>query len=200
MRQPDTSAGQRTATDPDVRTDQELVLELVRKNRKAAAEFVSLYSDPIHAYVHQRLIPRTDLVDDMVQEVFLAAWGNLDRFEGRSSLKTWLLGIARHKIEDHYRARLREPHSLDPEEDPPPQMVDEPTFDALIDEERVLARTRQVLGELEETSRLLLLWRYWEKRSAREMAESIGRTEKAVERALARARDQFRRRWNDAGR
>jgi RNA polymerase sigma-70 factor (ECF subfamily) len=177
------------------RSDLELVSALLGKNRKAAAEFVLLYSDPIHAYVHQRLIPRADLVDDIVQEVFLAAWGSLERFEGRSTLKTWLLGIARHKVENYYRTRLREPHSLDLDESSLPEIAEEPKFDLAIDVERTMERTRSVLAELPESYSLLLLWRYWEKKSVREMAESIGRTEKAVERALARAREQFRRRW-----
>lgn len=177
------------------RSDLELVSALLDKNRKAAAEFVSLYTDPIHAYVHQRLIPRSDLVDDMVQEVFLAAWSSLEKFEGRSTLKTWLLGIARHKVESYYRTRLREPHSFDSEEGSMPEIAEEPKFDLAIDVERTMERTRSILAQLPESYSLLLLWRYWEKKSVREMAESIGRTEKAVERALARAREQFKRRW-----
>jgi DNA-directed RNA polymerase specialized sigma24 family protein len=44
----------------------------------------------------------------------------------------------------------------------------------------------------------VLLWRYLENRSVREMAQLAGKTEKAIERLLARAREQFRRRWNRA--
>ena len=39
--------------------------------------------------------------------------------------------------------------------------------------------------------RAVLLWRYWEKRSARDMAARSGRTEKAIEQLLARARHEF---------
>jgi RNA polymerase sigma-70 factor (ECF subfamily) len=180
--------------------DAGLVQALRNRNRKAAAEFVSLYTDPVYAYVYQRLIPRTDMVDDVVQEVFLAAWDNLSRFEGRSSLKTWLLGIARHKIESYYRTRLRELGSVDEAEEVLTDAAEEPQFEAAIDKTRAMRRTRTVLGELPEIYRLLLLWRYWEKRSLKDMAESIGRSEKAVERALARARQQFRRSWEHAQR
>lgn len=167
--------------------DAMLVQALLNKNRKAAAEFVSLYTDSVYAYVYQRLIPRTDMVDDIVQEVFLAAWDNLRRFEGRSSLKTWLLGIARHKVESYYRTRLRELSSLDEGEELVVDTGEEPEFEQSIDKARAMVRTRSILEELPETYRLLLLWRYWEKRSLRDMAESIDRSEKAVERALARA-------------
>lgn len=180
--------------------DQKLVAQLLERNRKAAGDFVSLYTDPVHAYIHNRLIPRTDLVDDMVQDVFLAAWRDLARFEGRSSLRSWLLGIARHKVEDYYRRRLRMPDALDIDETRVPEDRREPAVDQMIDRKRARERARKILQDLPETYALLLLWRYWEKKSAREMAAEIGRTEKAVERALARAREQFRRKWEDGER
>jgi DNA-directed RNA polymerase specialized sigma24 family protein len=54
-----------------------------------------------------------------------------------------------------------------------------------------------VLEHLPDAYRAALMWRYWEKRSAREMAAMSGRTEKSIERLLARARQQFRRRWSE---
>src|SRR5215471_1221238 len=95
-------------------SDLALVAEVLRKDRKATAEFVERYADHVYGYVRRRLIPRADLVEDLVQEIFLAAWESLDKFRGDSSLRNWLLGIARHKVEDHYRKRLRE---LQPAED-----------------------------------------------------------------------------------
>ena len=53
------------------------------------------------------------------------------------------------------------------------------------------------MGGLPEVYSIALLWRYWEKRSAREMALATGRTEKSIERILARARALFKKRWND---
>jgi DNA-directed RNA polymerase specialized sigma24 family protein len=62
--------------------------------------------------VRHRLAPRADLVDDVVQDVFLAALGGLSTFRGTSPLRSWLLGIARHKVESFYRQQLREPEPL----------------------------------------------------------------------------------------
>lgn len=177
--------------------DTALVEAVLRKDRKATAEFVALYADAVHSYVRQRLIPRADLIDDLVQEVFLAAWESLSYFRGDSPLRSWLLGIARHKVEDYYRSRLRAPEALPEDEGSVPEsLLIEPRLDEFLDRERLQARTRHVLESLPETYSLALLWRYWEKRSAQEMAAQTGKTEKAIERLLARAREQFRRRWN----
>ena len=178
--------------------DASLVAAVLRKDRKATAEFVSRFADPVFGYLHSRLAPRDDLVEDLVQEVFLAAWERLSAFEGRSSLLSWLLGIARHKVEDHYRRILREPLQLERDDDEVADRSDgDPTFVEIVDRERLQKKTWQVLESLPEQYRTVLLWRYWEHRSAQDVAEQTGRTAKAVERLLARAREQFRRRWND---
>jgi RNA polymerase sigma-70 factor (ECF subfamily) len=178
------------AVDDDVA----LVTAVLQRDRKATAEFVDTYTDAVYAFIRRRLSPRLDLVEDLVQEVFIAAWENLNSFRGASPLRAWLLGIARHKVEDYYRRLLQSAQPLEPAtaEELPAEDLD---MEGIADRDRTERRARQVLEELPERYRVALEWRYWEKRSARQMAKAAGRTEKAIERLLARAREQFRRRW-----
>jgi len=178
------------AVDDDVA----LVTDVLQRDRKATAEFVDTYTDAVYAFIRQRLSPRLDLVEDLVQEVFIAAWENLNSFRGASPLRAWLLGIARHKVEDYYRRLLQSAQPLEPAtaEELPAEDLD---MEGIADRERTERRARQVLEELPERYRVALQWRYWEKRSTRQMAKAVGRSEKAIERLLARAREQFRRRW-----
>ena len=172
-----------------------LVAAVLQRDRKAAAEFVERYVDPVYGYVSRRLAPRSDLVDDVVQDVFLVALQKLDTFAAQSSLIGWLLGIARHKVEDFYRAQLREPDPLGDgegvETGPAVDMNLEDQIDAL----RAQEKARRILEQLPAPYSAVLLWRYWERRSAREMAAQSGKTEKAIERLLARARAHFKRLW-----
>ena len=50
-----------------------------------------------------------DLAEDVVQETLVAALASRDGFSGRSSVKTWLTGILKHKIVDAIRQRQRQP-------------------------------------------------------------------------------------------
>ncbi|MFO1512826.1 MAG: sigma-70 family RNA polymerase sigma factor [Verrucomicrobiota bacterium] len=50
----------------------------------------------------------TDIAEDLLQETFLAAVRAQQKFSGRSSERTWLVGILRHKIYDHLRKTCRE--------------------------------------------------------------------------------------------
>jgi RNA polymerase sigma-70 factor (ECF subfamily) len=188
--------GSRDEGDASIDDDSSLVAAVLSKDRKATAEFVARFADGLYAYVRSRLAPRYDEVDDLVQEIFLAAWENLNRYQGSGLLQAWVMGIARHKVEDYYRARLR---ALEPIEDShQDHLVSSvvPEFHEALEHEEMEAKTRSVLASLPDPYRLALIWRYWEQASAREMALKTGKTEKAIERLLARARAEFRERWS----
>jgi len=176
--------------------DSVLVAAVLRKDRKATAEFVGRYADDLYSYIRSRLAPRYDQVDDLVQEVFLAAWENLGNYRGTGPLQAWVIGIARHKVEDYYRERLRAPESIEDSDQEPAAAVSGADFHQFLDQDQLRKNTWRVLAGLPEQQRLALIWRYWEKASAREMALKTGKTEKAIERLLARARAGFRERWN----
>jgi RNA polymerase sigma-70 factor (ECF subfamily) len=59
--------------------------------------------------VAQLQLRDADLAEDVVQETLLAALSARDGFSGRSSVKTWLTGILKHKIVDAIRQKQRQP-------------------------------------------------------------------------------------------
>jgi RNA polymerase sigma-70 factor (ECF subfamily) len=178
--------------------DAALLAGLLRKDRKATAEFVSRYSDSVYGFIRSRLAPRYEAVDDLVQEVFLAAWQNIGHYRREGALQGWLLGIARHKVEDYFRAQLHAPEALSESELDLAAGTTTPDFDESLDRDELRNKTWRVMFCLSEQYRLVLIWRYWEKIPSRDMALRAGKTEKAIERLLARAREQFRERWNHA--
>lgn len=54
-----------------------------------------------------------ELADDAVQETLLAAWQSSANFEGKAGLRTWLIGILKHKISDHWRRNSHEVTTAD---------------------------------------------------------------------------------------
>lgn len=55
-----------------------------------------------------RAVRERTLAEDLVQETFIAALESHGRFEGRSTLSTWMVSILARKVADHYRRRRRE--------------------------------------------------------------------------------------------
>jgi RNA polymerase sigma-70 factor (ECF subfamily) len=71
------------------------------------AEWVDRYGDILFRYAMLRLRDRST-AEDLVQETFLAALKDFGSFSGKSSESTWLVGILKHKIVDHFRRQARE--------------------------------------------------------------------------------------------
>ena len=172
-----------------------LAQAILGRDRKATARFVELHADSVNAYVWRRLAPRVEMVDDIVQEVFLAAWRALNSYNGHAPLEGWVLAIARFKVEDYYRRILSRPLAdLELEGESAALAVDVDLAGDL-DDRRAAERAGAILEELPYEYALALRWRYWEGQSAKAMAALSGRSEKAIERLLARARDGFKLRW-----
>lgn len=173
-------------------SDLQLAAAVLARDRKATARLVELHTDAVYRYVWRRLNPRLEMVDDIVQESFVAAWKALRTYTGESSLQTWLIGVARFKVEDHYRRTLgRSLLEMETGEDIPGNE----DLQASVEGAEQAARVLSVLSKMSYDYAIALRWRYWEGRPAKEIAMASGRTEKAVERLLARARQQFREKW-----
>ncbi len=71
------------------------------------SEWVDRYGDYLFRYAMLRLRDRS-AAEDLVQETFLAALKDRGSFSGGSSEATWLVGILKHKIADHFRHQARE--------------------------------------------------------------------------------------------
>ena len=73
-------------------------------NRLRPHEWVESHADYLYAYTIAR-ISDEEQVKDLLQETFLAALEKADKFEGKSSERTWLTAILKNKIVDVYRKR-----------------------------------------------------------------------------------------------
>lgn len=69
--------------------------------------WVSQYGDTLYRYALMRLRDPS-LAEDIVQETFLAGIKSIDHYAGKSTEKTWLIGILKHKIIDHFRKSKHE--------------------------------------------------------------------------------------------
>mgnify|MGYP001551820386 FL=1 len=72
------------------------------------SDWVDRYGDFLYSFALYR-IPDEVTAQDLVQETLASALKAKDGFKGKSSEKTWLTGILKHKIIDHLRKKYREP-------------------------------------------------------------------------------------------
>jgi RNA polymerase sigma-70 factor, ECF subfamily len=139
----------------------------------------------VYGYLLARCGRRT-LAEDLTAETFLAAVAACRREPSPEPSVGWLVGIARHKLVDHWRAAEREARGLQVvgrTED----VVD--PWDAHLD--ALLAH--EVLAEQSGPHRAALTLRYLDGLSVGEVARVLDRTVHATEALLVRARTAFRR-------
>ena len=89
-----------------------------------ASTWLDEHGDALYRYARSRVGNR-ELAEDLVQDALLAALQSRDRFQGRATVRTWLLSILRHKIVDHCRrtATSISPAEADPIVRPDPVLA-----------------------------------------------------------------------------
>ena len=116
--------------------------------------------EPVLMGFAYRAVRREDLARDLVQETYVAALESLGSFAGRSTLRTWMVGILSRKIIDHYRRTRREVvMDATPEPDPADITTTSPARapDADIDQRTAMTIVERALGELTEYERMAVL-------------------------------------------
>lgn len=146
----------------------------------------------IYAFVLARCGGVQAVAEDVTQETMVEVVRHREGFDGRSSPTTWACGIARHKVADHYRADYRERRRR-------LHLLDERPAEAELETDALERREAVVdtLRRLPEAQGSVLAMHYLDGLGVRDIAGRLGRSESAVESLLARARDGFRRAWNE---
>ncbi len=71
-------------------------------NEHEAVQWLDLYGDALYRFALVR-VRHSFAAEDLVQETLLAGYCSYKNFSGKSSVKTWLFGILKHKVMDYYR-------------------------------------------------------------------------------------------------
>ncbi len=162
--------------------DERLLVEAAQRD---PAHFDELYERNFHAvyaYVARRAANREE-AEDLTSEVFHQALANLKRFEWRGApFAAWLIRIAANAIADRWRLRAREAG------DPPD---DELSDDSMENVER-RAALFQLVDRLPADQRRVIVMRFVEQKSIREIAEDLKRTEGAIKQLQFRALEKLR--------
>jgi RNA polymerase sigma-70 factor (ECF subfamily) len=159
-----------------------------------ASAFEELYHryQPYVYNIVNGIIQNADDARDVTQDVFLQVYDSLPAFRGGSAFSTWLYRVAVNAAITHVRKEKRHPHI-------PLDALCE--FRADIDSEPEQQATRmetqqavqEVLAQLPEQQRAVLVLRYFQEMSLEEMAEMLNCSVAAVKVRLHRARNSFRR-------
>jgi len=151
-------------------------------DRSAFDELVQLHEPEIRRFVMKRIVAES--VDDVLQDVWVAAWAALPGFDQRSRFKTWLYGICLHKVRDHYRSQKRCVPSVELSDQI--VKVDENGIDAAL-----IASLPSMLAQLTESQREVLELYYFSQLNLPEIARALNRNLNTVKYQFYRAHSEL---------
>lgn len=162
-------AAERILMDPD--SD---VVGLVAKGSVTGALrlLMERHGTSVYRYCREALRDAT-LADDVQQQVFIEAHRDLPKFNGRSTIRTWLFAIARHRVLDAAKSRRRAQSHI--EEDDATNVPDSRTSPGeQIDDARLYEALVDCVGKLSEELRTVLLLRFQQGFTFEDMAQVCG--------------------------
>src|SRR5262252_1607034 len=172
----------------DSRTDQELLREYAGDGSEPAfSELVRRYVDFVYSAA-LRIVTNRHLAEEVSQKVFLVLAQSARHLANRGVLAGWLhcttRNVAANAIRSEVRRRAWEQEAA---------AMNEPvTADNQSAWESIAPHLDQAIGELSEADREAIFLRYFQRRSAQEMADALGISSGAAQKRLSRAIDRLR--------
>ena len=175
-----------------------LIRRLRRGNTEAFREFYESLFDPVYRFVYFQIQEDKEYAQDVVQETFLRAIRSLSGFSpGKGSLQAWLCGIARNCIREHWRRLDKQAALVQSLAAAQAESSNGPAggqADPLLDTRE---RVNIALAQMPWPQASVLIMKYVDGKSVREIAVGVGKSEKAVESLLSRGREGFRRQFRE---
>jgi len=185
----------------DVRTDEALMTELRSGRESALAELVRRYQQDVYRFCLY-YVKEVEAAKDLAQDAFVRVYTSRDRFDAKRRFKPWVLCIARNLCLNELKRKKTVPmetleeyasSARDGSGGLAHYSADGPDEALMVQERR--EALHQAIEELNTESRELVMLRFFERMSAKEIAEVTGSTEGAIRTRLHRLLGSMRERY-----
>jgi RNA polymerase sigma-70 factor (ECF subfamily) len=169
----------------DKQKDLELLQKLKQGDATAVRKWYRKYFPALLALIAKRVASEKD-AEELAQDTFLSCMKHLPLFRGESAIWTWMVKIAQHEVADYYRKRYAKKviHLFPLSELLPSEDLDHA--------HEVSQKVRRVLSAMTAENREVLLMKYVDRKKVKHIAKEMGKTVKAIESILFRARVEFK--------
>lgn len=152
-------------------------------------EIYNQYVNDVYKYVYYKVDYNKVVAEEITQDVFLAVYNGIPYFKKMSSEKTWVLKITKNKVNDYYRSLYSRPEYITMfEQDLDSNYTeDEDCIMQAIEREEV----NRCMQNLPGVYRNILILKYLDGYSIKEIAKILDRTTKSIENLLQRSKKKF---------
>lgn len=156
------------------KTDEELV-KLTLKDEEFYLCIVRRYEDKLARYIRRITNINNEETEDILQEIFIKVYRNLNDFDQNLKFSSWIYRIARNMTIDHYRRRETRPRIMEIEENEIflSLIEDKSHFLDEIDHKLLSHSINKVLNQLKDKYREVLILRFLEEKSYEEISDIL---------------------------
>jgi RNA polymerase sigma-70 factor, ECF subfamily len=175
-------AAARDTSSDDAASDEALIKRIAGGDQLAMRTLYARHRIPLYRWL-LRIVRNETVAEDLLSDVFLDVWRQAASFEGRASVSTWLLAIARYKALSARRARV------DMEDERITSTIADPAdTPAALQEKRRGELLRESLAKLSPEHSEVIDLVYYHGKSVKEVAEIVGVGEATVKTRMFYAR------------
>jgi RNA polymerase sigma-70 factor (ECF subfamily) len=188
-------------------TDAELFVRYVAGEESAFREIINRYKNSLYAFL-RNFLNQQDLIEDVFQETFIQLYASRDSFDPSRPLRPWLFTIAANKAKDALRKQHRTAAIPIGAIADSQEMSFDDVLDALTSDETMpydelegneaSSQVRQVIADMPENLREILILAYFNKFSYKQMAEILSIPIGTVKSRLHTAVGRFAKDWKAA--
>ncbi len=182
---------------PDALSDAELSERAIAGDNQAFGHLVSRHKGPVFEFIRRYIGDREEALD-LVQQVFVAAWLGLGRYDPERPLGPWLITIALNKCRDHSRkAKVRRFFQIARSVNALEVADTVPIADMLMIADEELLLLERAITRLPRSLKEPLLLTVFEGLSHKDAGAQLGLSAKAIEGRARRARQELERQINE---
>lgn len=173
------------------------ILDLICRQDQVETGFRHLmqkYQEKVYWHI-RRIVLSHEEANDVVQNTFIKIYKNINRFEGKSKLYTWIYRIATNEAITH-KNKIRKMHSLDDEES---YVVNTLKADVYFDGSEAQAHLFAAMETLPDKQRMVFQMRYFDEMSYRDLSEVLKTSEGALKASFHHAVKKIESYFNSVG-
>ncbi len=177
-------------------SDETIAHAIQRGDREAFGVLIARYEEKLVRYA-RRFLARPDAIEDMVQDVFIKAYTNIQSYDPKQRFSPWIYRIAHNTYINEIRRTRHRLHFFDFETDTfLPALIAPETADHETLSTELKAHLDELLAELSSTYREVLILYYYENMSYQEISDIMHIPISTVGVRLSRARIELKKRYD----
>ncbi|MGH4118231.1 RNA polymerase sigma factor [Clostridium sp.] len=166
------------------------IFNIKKSNNEKFKEIYETNFSSVYSFVYLRLAANKEVTEDIVQETFMSAMKGLNTYKGSSSYKTWLCGIAKNKLLNYYRDNIRREGFMCA--DKLDCVEDNLNIEFMLINLETRKLILEILNKLKPIYKYVLILKYIDEYSVKDIAKYLGKTPKSIDGILQRSKYSFK--------